>query len=188
MSINLLYCTASDVQLGSKWKCDDNSSKFAAVLIFNFCRVCLTFTFSLSTLPTHQTQTQAQITTQKLHELSLTLSLIRMFFGKGPSTVCTVLLVMKPRSSFLKILWVFQQHNKLVLYSSKKVLLEWCWNQILDHIPYFHPSLSCVKFVFHVKRSHEVSMPIEISWLLVTWNEMKWLHFRLHFQFHDKLR
>ena len=34
---------------------------------------------------------------------------------------------------------------------------------------------------FHVKRSHEV---IEISWLLLTCSEMKWLPF----QFHDELR
>ena len=56
-----------------------------------------------------------------------------------------------------------QEHYKLAGFSSKKIQLEWWWSQNLDHIPYFHPSLSCVKFVFHVKRSHEVSIPIEFS-------------------------
>ena len=70
------------------------------------------------------------------------------------------------------ILLILQEHNKLALCSSKKVQLEWWWNQILEYIPYFHPSLSCVKFVFMSKEVTKFQFPLKFRDYF--WHEVKW--------------
>ena len=73
------------------------------------------------------------------------------------------------------ILLILQEHNKLALCSSRKVQLEWWWNQILGHIPYFHPSLSCVKFVFMSKEVTKFQFPLKFRDYF--WHEVIWSDF-----------
>ena len=79
----------------------------------------------------------------------------------------------KPQAQVVLLIW--QEYNKLALYSSKKVQLEWWWDLILDHIPYIHPSLLCVKFVFMSKEITKFQFPLKFRDYF--WHEVIWSDF-----------